>query len=541
MPYQRACRAFVDSAIRIRHRGHRLRHPAVVLALAALVTTGAACHKPVVTTPAAPPLPDPAAVAARFETSIREGCYLCFADVLREFRQLPGVTQQADLLQPVVARASLLLLMRARDLGLPPNETSTFAETFASDHAPLVENGTFLLQVVHGLPWNTLGTGEGFVDRDLKEHGFIPQARRNEWRTGLSSMWPGNEIAAYAAVSLGCNDSPGTSSELAKIATAFPTSRSVRYRLATCRRADEGILHGLLVEVPRFFEAEYVLADRDAGSRRYAEAEAKGLDAWHGIPEFTAAAVQLAELEFKGEKPAESLDLASAVTAIVPDHWRAVLDRVKALSQLARHDEAIVAATRMIEAGVWFVGDAYYWRAWNEYQKDSLDQAMDDVQAAKNYETTLRVYLLAGVVRIGQMRWTEARDELLRAKLLDDNACDVRLYLGHVHGHLGAWKDSADEFEQASRCYASLETALNAELAQSSSQNADEWETRRIEKLKKDLDAAIEQEQASVYNAGVMFANGGFKDRAAPFATRAEAFPSYTDRARALLATLGVK
>src|SRR5262249_28053726 len=159
------------------------------------------------------------------------------------------------------------------------------------------------------------------------------------------------------------------------------------YRLATCRRADEGILHGLLVEVPRFFEAEYVLADRDAASRRYAAAEAEGLDAWHGIPEFTAAGVQLAELEFKGEKPAESLDLASAVTTIVPDHWRAVLDRVKALSQLARHDEAIVAATRMIEAGVWFVGDAYYWRAWNEYQKDSLDPAMDDVQAAKNYET----------------------------------------------------------------------------------------------------------------------------------------------------------
>src|SRR5207247_10212173 len=56
-----------------------------------------------------------------------------------------------------------------------------------------------------------------------------------------------------------------------------------------------------------------------------------------------------------------------AALALVPTHRDALLGRVVTLSHLSRHDDAIAAATRIIELGSWFTGEAYYWRAWNEY------------------------------------------------------------------------------------------------------------------------------------------------------------------------------
>src|SRR6266581_242118 len=53
----------------------------------------------------------------------------------------------------------------------------------------------------------------------------------------------------------------------------------------------------------------------------------------------------------------------------------ALLGRVVTLSHLSRHDDAIAAATRIIELGSWFTGEAYYWRAWNEYHLVRVDEA----------------------------------------------------------------------------------------------------------------------------------------------------------------------
>jgi tetratricopeptide (TPR) repeat protein len=518
----------------VSHRG------AACLALALQAMIGVACHKrTVIAAPATPVLPDPASVAAGFERSIGEGCYLCLADVIRAFRDLSAPIQAAEILQPVVERASLLLMARVRELGLPPDDVSTFAETFANERAQ-AGGDALLAEIAQHVSWNVLGTGEGFIDRDRGQHGFTPQVQRDGWRTALAPDWRGNDAAAYLYASLLCGSPQGAPAELAAVKAAFPQSRAIRYRLATCRQIDETVLRPLVVEVPRFFEAVYALGERAMAGQHYAAAEEDWRQAREGLPRFTAAGVQLTELELKGDQYADARDVATGVVHDVPDHWRAQLDLVKALSQLKLPDEAIAEATRLIDGGHWFVGDAYYWRAWNEYQRESFDSAMADVEATKDYERTARVFALGGVVRMGQSRWIEAREELLQAKRLDSGDCNISFYLGHVYSKLVAWKDSAGEFAQAADCDASAELAIQAEIAVAT-QAADEWSARRLDQLKQDLAAAIEQKQASVYNAGAMFANAGVVDKAETYATRAEAFPPYTERARALLVTLRAK
>src|SRR5689334_18026017 len=81
---------------------------------------GSACHKPVPPVLPAAPAFDQAAAAARLEAGINDGCYLCVVDVLHEFQQLPAQGRNAPPLQQAAARAALLFMLRAKELGIPP-------------------------------------------------------------------------------------------------------------------------------------------------------------------------------------------------------------------------------------------------------------------------------------------------------------------------------------------------------------------------------------------------------------------------------------
>jgi tetratricopeptide (TPR) repeat protein len=513
------------------------RAPLALLLLLQLVS--AACHKPAVVPSArpSPPAFDPAEIAARFDASIGEGCYLCLLSVIQEFESLPDDVRQAPVLQPVVARAALLLVMRVRELGIPVDDDLRFAEAFAAAHTDVVPAGALILDVVHALPWNAMGVGEEFALAERARNGLVSPSQRAAWKAALATEWPASDLAAYVYLSLLCGDR-GNESELMGPKDAFPQSRLIRYRLATCPRRDETALRDLLAESARLVEIQYFLSQVDSLRRRYPAAERDLLDARHAIPHFTAASVMLAELELSGDNNAQALEIANGVLALVPAHWQAWLDKVKALSNLARFDDAIAAATHMIEGGRWLMGDAYYWRAWNEYQLDRADAAMADVQAAKDSEKSGRVFLLAGVVRMKQSRWSDAREEFLTSRNLDDSVCDVHFYLGHVDSQLVAWNEAAASFVGASRCYASAAQSLQAGIAVASRPPVDDWTTRQLEKLKRDLAGAIEQEHASIYNAAAMFANAGAAAEARPYATQAQTFPAYAERATALLATL---
>ena len=51
---------------------------------------------------------------------------------------------------------------------------------------------------------------------------------------------------------------------------------------------------------------------------------------------------------------------ASCSGVSLPDHREALLGRTVCLTHLSRHDEAIAAATRLIELGMYHVGEAQY-------------------------------------------------------------------------------------------------------------------------------------------------------------------------------------
>jgi hypothetical protein len=130
------------------------------------------------------------------------------------------------------------------------------------------------------------------------------------------------------------------------------------------------------------------------------------------------------------EEWTEALDAYDATLALVPTHRDALLGRAVTLSHLARHGEAVAAATRILELGSWFTGEAYYWRAWNEYHLARIEEARIDTDKAKGLMHNASVLVLSGMIEWHERRLDESEAELQDALTLDAGQCEAAFLLG---------------------------------------------------------------------------------------------------------------
>ena len=75
--------------------------------------------------------------------------------------------------------------------------------------------------------------------------------------------------------------------------------------------------------------------------------------------------------------------------------------------------------------GTWHIGDAYYWRAWNQYNLKALEPAWSDVEIAIKMLSTTNVYMLAGLIAYDRKDLPTAVLRFDRAFELDVTNCDA--------------------------------------------------------------------------------------------------------------------
>ncbi len=144
------------------------------------------------------------------------------------------------------------------------------------------------------------------------------------------------------------------------------------------------------------------------------------------------------------------------------------------LSYLRRHEEAIATATRMIELGTYSIGDAYYWRAWNQYQRQQLTSADEDAAQARALMANTSVFLLSGVVRYDLKDLPAAQGFLERARELDNTNCQAVWYLGLVHVARPEWPAAAAAFVDGVSCFKQAATEARRDLERDTADTADE-------------------------------------------------------------------
>jgi len=207
-----------------------------------------------------------------------------------------------------------------------------------------------------------------------------------EWRDALLPVGPRDSVRASYLLSLDCA-AGGLLSE-ARLDPWKPPAGApplLRFKAALCPVSFDGeALRSLLAADPRFAEIQFFLGERALAQGTLRTAEKHLLAALDAIPDLAAASLALGHVDLAMEDFIAAREAYHTVNAAVPSQREAMLGEAKSLSYLGRHDEAVAILDEMERLGTWYMGETYYWRAWNRYRLGRYDAANDDVLASRN-------------------------------------------------------------------------------------------------------------------------------------------------------------
>ena len=424
--------------------------------LLALVVSGCASRQP---KPAAVPAPPP---TRDIESLIERGCFRCLrqALALADERRLPDLAFES---------ASLLAL-RATELGMPANEWMMRARALAEGDAARTQ----YVEIVAAVPPDPL--------RGLRDDLLVETQARNRIQQRLTSVvsWydalqTGTQSVAfrrYLEVALLCSVDLRNErfDRLDALVPQLPDLPLLKYRVGVCLDQYQPQLLAVRTDVPEFVDADYALGryllrdpktpDPDAAMRRFQSAAA-------AFPTSTSIPMAIGNLYQTWEDWPHALAAFDQALALLPSHPDAQLGRVISLSQLERHQDAIAAATQLIDGGRWHLGQAFYWRAWNYYNIENNQAARADADRTRTLMVNPGVFLLSGLIEWRFIRRESAETEFQEALKMDFGQCEAAFYLGGVRYELRRLPESLAAMHQARQCFELTLTVRRKLLADS--------------------------------------------------------------------------
>jgi tetratricopeptide (TPR) repeat protein len=284
------------------------------------------------------------------------------------------------------------------------------------------------------------------------------EQQKAEWLTALNSSPRSAPFRTYLQIALACDsDASRRTGDLADdVPAGMREVPIVRYRLGACAYGYAAELRTLRAADAEFVDADYALGRYAMQTRPYPDFDAAVRllgSARAAFPQSAAIATTAGNALQTIEAWAESLAAFDAALALVADHPDALLGRTISLSNLAQHESAIAAATRLIDGSRWFLGQAYYWRAWNQFQLTNYPPARADADRAKALMSNPGVFVLSGLIDWRTKRLPQAEGEFEQALKMDMGQCEAASFLGGVRSELVKVPDAIAAFKQALQCY----------------------------------------------------------------------------------------
>jgi len=410
---------------------------AALVVAALVIVTGCGARRPAPTPAvAAPPRLDD------IITLIEQGCYRCLERAYEQ-ANARGAGQQAF-------ESAVLLVLRSKELGLPFDEWRAKARAAA----PEGDDAALYLRVADAIPPDRLSE-ERYTQFELSIRNV--RASVPEWREALRAGPASELFRSYLDMALLC--AFGRVGENAQSYTGEldPVSAAPLYQYAvgTCDASKVPRLQAMRSANPDFVDGDYALGrflvedptsgDQEGGLRRLESAAA-------AFPRSPAIAVWIGNTHRGWEEWPAALEAYDAALALSPRHPDALIGRTVVLSQLGRAQDAITTATSVIDGGQWMVGEAYYWRAWNQLRLGNLPMAREDADRARTQMANARVFVLSGVIEWRMRRLESAERDFQQAVTIDFGECEGAFDLGIVRDELGKMAESLAAFRQAGQC-----------------------------------------------------------------------------------------
>ena len=464
------------------------------------------------------------ATVAQADALARQGCYLPMAEALRTYDALLTDADDAALRRRAFD-LSVLLAIRERLLGLYPGPHQESPQRLATG----LDDGdvTLALDVLALIDWRR-GTRPSMTSSRSFEavratmyaaHQSLLARARDDERSAvlLMHLLKAQPFAGVPPDESWSRARPAPlSSEDAPWAEAHVTSPAAGFAwLLAQAGTTEGEWTAWLDAHATCVEALVPIADAALASGRLMSTDAALARAIDGLPALVPARVMRGEIRTRLEDHAGALPYFSEVVQRVPEHREARLGRLIALSNLARHDEALAEAAAMIALGEWYLGEAYYWRAWNLYQKTSLVEARAALVDAKLMLYNADVHYLGALIAYREEQWDDAIAELTRTLEAEADHCDAHFTLGAVHLLQQAWQPAEPAFDAAAECLAARAPRFAAALAEAeASQLPPSLQAALVSRRRQALDANVEQMHWARYNHAITLANIGERQRA---------------------------
>lgn len=434
------------------------------------------------------------------------GCYTCLRDAVALYDRRAGARRASPVISQPHFEATVLLSLRAKELGLPFEPWLVRARTIAST-LPSTFDASTVLELADLVPQETSGLAPQPPGASRFVREVVPAIA--SWRERVAATGLSAPAKQYLDITLACADR-ATRAEL-EAAPPTPAAPVVRYRLATCGPTATAGARQLMTDDPRWSEVAWFEGRRVLGAvQDLTQAIPFLTRSANAFPESGAMLMSLAGVQLAASQTEPALATYDAVIALVPEHRGALLGRVLALTYLDRHDEAVVAATRIIDLGTYLLSDAYYWRALNRYELKAIEKAWADITVALTLQVNTNVHTLAGLVAYARKQLDTALTHFDRAWTLDGTNCNAAFYKGIVQGDENAWRDAAPTFSAAMSCYTSAAvTSRSALAALQASDQSEPFKASKGAEHQKTIDESERQAAVSAYNAGQAFARTG--------------------------------
>lgn len=403
--------------------------------IVALATTACAARPPARVTPDPSSVVDVAAL-------VRRGCYRCLESA---FDAVVGRSPQ------MTFEVAALLVLRSKELGLAPDVWLERARDVLPSNPAL----TVYFEMVAAVRADPLSDDRDviFTENSLRR---ISREAAAEWRDKLTAGTVSPLFRAYLDLSLTCGAQlDGRDEAIASALRQFADVPLLRYRVGVCGSQHSQHLLSVRAEDPDLVDADYALGryardipqnpDQEEALRRFHSAR----DAFPASP---AIRTSIGQVHQEREEWTEALEAYDSTLALVPTHRDALLGRTMSLSNLFQHDEAIRSATRLVELGTWFIGQAYFWRAWNRFQLGDVPGAREDTDRAKGLMVSAPTFALSGLIAWRERRLDASEDDFARALKLDSGQCEAAAHLGGVRSDRQRWAEAASAFRQAREC-----------------------------------------------------------------------------------------
>ncbi len=433
-------------------------------------------------------------------------------------------------------RAAALLALRERELGTTDSGYLEKARELTATAPATQQEVAPLLEVIDIFPWRAGAGRSGRPDSGLNIF-----ANREQRIEGLRPLAARDELSAYVWIAYACASGAGLTmgnAEMKAPIGMWADLPLLAFRLAMCSTSGISAIDAVAAAEPRYKEAAFFNGLNATAARKLDEADARYREAYAWRKTWPAVTLAIANLSMTAEDFQAAREFYDETLALAPMFPDALLGKLRALTYLSRHEDAMAVADELIAISR-YPGDAHYWKAYNELSLERYDPAWFDIEAADRSLINSDVPKLAGIIAINRHEIDVARQRLEISRQRNSNDCQTLYYLHLVLADQRKWPETVTGAVAAAGCIDAAEAGLRSQIEEIQQSEAPEArKMRQIAAREQQIASGIRMRATCWFNAAVGSYNTRKSDDARMFAAKLDGDAQYGDRARDLVAQL---